>query len=140
MVQPFPATEASTAKRHATAPAAMARKLRIAVADDTRPMRTVLAAILRDEGHDVREAYDGLDLLAVVARFEPDVIITDLQMPRMNGLDVLRALRQRSSHARVILMTASAIADVRDAALSLGAAAILAKPFELEDLLTLIHP
>lgn len=138
MIQPFPTTEGTTRKRAlADAPS---RKLRVVVADDTPPMRTVLASILRDDGHDVREAPDGLELLAIAAWFEPDVIVTDFQMPRMSGLDVLHALRERGSRARVILMTASPVADVRGAAFSLGAVAVLSKPFDVVELMMLLPP
>ncbi|HEY1957233.1 MAG TPA: response regulator [Polyangiaceae bacterium] len=113
---------------------------RVAIADDTRGMRVVLSGILRDEGYDVREARDGADLLALVARFNPDVIVTDFRMPRMTGLDVLRVLREQSPRVRVILMTASPLEDVYGPALSLGAAAVLAKPFDLRDLLAAIDP
>src|SRR2546421_11968010 len=70
------------------------RKLRILVADDERDQVTTLAAILQDEGHEVREVYRGTEVLRMVRDFDPDVALIDIGMPGMSGYDVAREVRQ----------------------------------------------
>ena len=78
------------------------RSLRVLVADDERAIADSLEKILHHEGHDVRVAYDGAEVLKTARRFDPDVAILDIDMPELNGYDVARALRLR--HKEVVLV------------------------------------
>jgi len=69
---------------------------RILVVDDNRDSADCLAMLLRMTGHDVRAAYDGLEALESAAQFQPDVILLDVGMPRMNGYEAARRIRQQS--------------------------------------------
>lgn len=80
------------------------------------------------------EASDGLEALEAVERLEPSLIITDLKMPRMDGLTMLRRLRERGSGASVIILTAHGSFAYAQAALRLGAADYLLKPFRAAEL------
>ncbi len=138
MVDSFEPSESSTRSRHRVVPLAPVRRRRVALADDERNIREILESILSDEGYDVRTASDGLALLELVESFDPDVVLTDLSMPRMSGLEVLLALRERRSRARVVLMTAwPASNGQRDLH---GASAVLHKPFQIHDLLAALGP
>lgn len=125
--------ERSTRNGQRIVPAAPSRRTRVAVADDEKNLRDVLASILSAEGFDVRTASDGVGLMELVASFDPDVVLTDVSMPRMTGLEVARELRTRRSRARLLLMTAW---PAWDAAMeSAGASAVLQKPFDIAKLL-----
>ena len=80
------------------------RRLRIVVADDERDQVTTLAAILQDEGHEVREVYRGTEVLRMVRDFDPDVALIDIGMPGMSGYEVARELRQEFGKQRPLLI------------------------------------
>src|SRR5947207_7159458 len=76
------------------------RKLRILVVDDNRDSVITLAAVLRDEGHDVRAAYDGGQALAVAREFQPEAVLLDIAMPGgVSGWEVARQIRKASGDA-----------------------------------------
>jgi CheY-like chemotaxis protein/anti-sigma regulatory factor (Ser/Thr protein kinase) len=84
---------------------------RILVADDNRAVRDLLAAVLREEGHDVRTAADGAQAFDVAAQWSPDFVLLDVQMPKANGYAIARRLRVRfPSHAmRLVMMSGAGI-------------------------------
>ena len=130
-------SEPSTRNRHRIVPAASPRPTRVAVADDEKAIRELVAAVLAEEGYDVRTASDGRELLDLVATFEPDVVLTDVSMPRMTGIDVLRVLRERRSAVRVVLMTGwPSWENKRELS---GASALLCKPFDVGELLEAVN-
>ncbi len=77
---------------------------RILVADDNHDAAEALALQLQLAGHDVRAAHDGVEALAVAATFDPDIVLLDLGMPRMDGYEVAREFRQRPRRSRVTLI------------------------------------
>ena len=115
-------------------------KQRILVADDDPDMRALIASALRRGGYDVVEACDGMgaiDHIAPTARTRRDgfkAIVSDVFMPDLTGLDLLAALRCTRFETPVILMTAFGDEEVRAEARSLGATAVLDKPFNLDEL------
>lgn len=80
--------------------------MKVLIADDDRLVRTMLADLLGDLGHAVVLAENGEEALDVCAREAPDVLILDLLMPRLSGLDALHALRDRGVRAPAVLLTA----------------------------------
>nr|WP_244238184.1 response regulator [Corallococcus terminator] len=120
---------------------APARATRILVADDQSEMRTLIRKMLVRRGYEVVEASDGPDLVRVLidgltedeAR-APDLIITDVRMPGFTGLEVLARLRREQWDTPVILITAFGDAKLHSEAQRLGAAYVLDKPFELDEL------
>jgi DNA-binding response OmpR family regulator len=118
------------------------RKLRILVADDERDQVATLAAILQDEGHDVREVYRGTEVLRMVRDFDPDVALIDIGMPGMSGYDVARELRQEFGKQRPLLIAVTGWKQSSDRILArlAGFDFHLAKPFESKELLALIAP
>jgi CheY-like chemotaxis protein len=129
--------------RPAAQGAARARpRLRILVADDERDTVTTLAAILQDEGHEVREVYRGAEVLRLVQEFDPDVALIDIGMPGMTGYDVARELRQRYGKSRPMLIAVTGWKQSSDKILAklAGFDHHLAKPFDPQALLRLIEP
>lgn len=113
---------------------------RILLAEDDAELRVLLAAALRRRGFHVTAMPDGRRLLEVVEamRFDPsqapDAIVSDVNMPGASGLQILSRLRRADVRIPVVLITAYAEPEIRAEARRLGAAALLSKPFEIEQL------
>jgi DNA-binding NtrC family response regulator len=105
---------------------------RILIVDDESGIRSVLTRVLR-KTHDTREAADGLEALRVAAEFRPDVMICDLKMPEMDGLDVLRNIKAAESETVVVVLTAHGTVETAVEAMKLGAFDYLRKPFDIEE-------
>ena len=114
-----------------SAPAASSGKTRILVADDDRQMRRLVRMILERDGHEVAEAADGLDALDAIESGQCDLMILDLDMPRLDGIGVLEELRARvmTSSLPVIVLTARS-GEAEAQVLDLGAQDFLAKPVQ----------
>jgi two-component system response regulator PilR (NtrC family) len=107
---------------------------RILVVDDERSMRELLQIVLRREGHQVRLAEDGPAAVAELEREPVDVLISDIKMPGMSGVDVLREAKRLDPDIVGIMITAYASTDTAVEALRLGAYDYLTKPFDVEEL------
>ena len=103
---------------------------RILVVDDEANLRKVLAAILRKDGYEVSVAEDGEQALAEFEKNGADVIITDLVMPKLGGMDILHKVRSSRSAVPVIIITAHGTVDSAVEAIKLGAFDYITKPFE----------
>ena len=112
------------------------------IADDERDQVTTLAAILNDEGHDVREVYRGTEVLRMIAEFDPDVALVDIGMPGMTGYDVAREVREHYGKARPLLIAVTGWKKSSDRILAqlAGFDHHLPKPFESHQLLELLEP
>jgi two-component system alkaline phosphatase synthesis response regulator PhoP len=106
---------------------------KILVVDDERSILDLVAAYLRQEGYEVRAAMDGPSGLAEARTFQPDLIVLDIMLPRMDGIEVLTRLR-RESDAYVILLTAKSEETDKIVGLSVGADDYLTKPFSPREL------
>lgn len=115
--------------------------MNILVVDDSRTMRDLVSRELRKEGYDVETAEDGLDALEKIRCFPPAVIITDLNMPRMDGLALTKALRAQSDtkYVPIIFLTTESGEDLRPAARDAGATGWIVKPFEGTKLLAAVR-
>lgn len=118
----------------------------VCVIEDDADFRATLAEALRQEGYRVLEAADGARVIGQMDLFAHrhnvatvDLIITDQRMPGATGLELLTYLRDSDWAVRVILMSAYLNDDVRFEARRLGAAAILAKPFGLDQLMDTVR-
>ncbi|AKT36567.1 response regulator [Chondromyces crocatus] len=120
---------------------------RILVAEDDHEMRSLLALTLRSDGFEVIEARNGLEFMDQLTpwiggdlqKAPVDVIVSDIQMPCLTGLDVLAGLSAIRHCPPVVLMTAFGDASTHSSAASLGAVAVLDKPFELDELRALLY-
>ena len=113
--------------------------IRILVVDDEPGMRKSLADILLDEGYDVKLAEDGREAVDLCSRETFDVAIMDVQMPGLNGVEAFRQIRQHSPGARIILMSAFGVDDLKYQALDEGAIAFLDKPLDIDAVVHLIE-
>lgn len=111
---------------------------RILVADDEAALREFISRNLRARGFRVFEAGNGLEALGVWERSQPDLLILDVMMPRMDGLEVCRRVRG-SSTVPIIVLTALDAESDKVAALDLGADDYLTKPFGVEELLARVR-
>ncbi|MEW5852266.1 MAG: response regulator [Myxococcota bacterium] len=103
----------------------------VLIVEDDPDLRESLAGLLELEGFRTRQAADGLEGLHACKVCHPDVVVSDIRMPRKNGLDFLRDLRREVDHPPpVVLMTAYADVKPDDAARA-GAAELLAKPLDI---------
>ena len=110
----------------------------IMVVDDDPGVQEFLQLALETEGYETIVAQDGRDALEKLATAKPELIILDFMMPRMNGYDFAKLLRQQAPHAMPPLLVLTADGRAKDKGASIGAEAALAKPFDLIDLLETI--
>ncbi|HEY3234077.1 MAG TPA: sigma-54 dependent transcriptional regulator [Polyangiaceae bacterium] len=107
---------------------------RILVVDDEANARTALAELLRDEGYWIETAADGFKALPKLEEFAPDLLLTDLKMPGMDGIDLMRKAQEVEPETAVVVMTAYGAVDTAVAAMRQGAADYLTKPINIEEL------
>src|SRR5512139_2937343 len=105
------------------------------VVDDEKHQRESLQALLSDEGYRVAVAADGREALATAAAAKPEVVLTDLKMPGLSGIDVVKALQEGSLPPKVILVTAHGSVERAREAHQLGAFDYMSKPIVAEELL-----
>jgi two-component system response regulator MprA len=110
--------------------------MRVLVVDDEPGVRESVSSALRFAGHEVSVADDGVIALDLVRADPPDVIVLDVMMPRMDGLETCRTLRAEGHRLPVLMLTARDGAQNRTAGLAAGADDYLVKPFALPELLT----
>jgi DNA-binding NtrC family response regulator len=117
----------------------MAKKSSVLVVDDEDALRTVLSSELINEGYEVRSAADGDEAISELEKNAYDMVLLDIKMPRMNGFEVLKHLKQKHPKTKVVMLTG--FADLKNAIESkkLGADDFVSKPYDLVDLLTTIE-
>ena len=109
--------------------------MHILLVEDDRRIAYLVDEALRDAGHRVTAVHDGAQGLAVAERDAPDVVVLDLMLPSLDGLEVCRRLRQRGSGVAILMLTARDAVPDRVRGLDAGADDYLVKPFALEELL-----
>ena len=114
------------------APAADRRPPRILVVDDERSMRELLAIVLRREGYEVLLAENGRSAVDMLEREPVDLLISDIKMPDLSGVDVLRAAKKIDQDILGIMITAFASTETAVEAMRLGACDYLSKPFDVD--------
>ena len=116
----------------------MAEHPRILVVDDETQITRVLRTALSSHSYDIRVANDGEAALEIMKDWTPDLVITDLSMPRMNGLELTRRLRNLTS-APIIILTVRGEERIKVEALDAGADDYVTKPFGMEELLARVR-
>jgi DNA-binding response OmpR family regulator len=109
---------------------------RILVVEDDASLRRLLEMRLTIDGYTARTAEDGIEALAVLEEWTPDLVVADVMMPRLSGLSLCRAIRdsQRLAAIPVILLTARNFDDEIEAVVRLGGITFMSKPFDAEAL------
>lgn len=111
--------------------------MKILVVDDSSVMRKIVVRTLRQAGfggHDIEEAEDGADALAKIEADEPDLVLTDWNMPNMNGIELVRAMKDKSIGTPFAFITSEFTSEMKDQANEAGAVAFLTKPFTAESM------
>lgn len=110
--------------------------MRALVVDDTPVLRSLIRDVLVAKGYEVFEATDGVDAIAKFEAVGPDLLVTDLAMPYMNGIQLVAAVRSHPRFERtpILVVTSEAAEAVPDASFAAGANSFLEKPFSIEQL------
>jgi CheY-like chemotaxis protein len=113
---------------------------RILVVEDNELIRAEVATILALEGFDVVEAENGREALAYLSRARPDLILSDLMMPEMDGFAFLEAAHMNALWATIpfVVLSARGELEAAERALALGASRFLTKPVDVQDLLAIV--
>ena len=111
---------------------------RILIVDDEENMRRTLSDILRREGYDTTVAATGEEAVELCSKEGFDIVLMDVRMPGISGVEAFRRIRRNKEGVRVILMTAFDLDELKQAALDEGAIAFLPKPLDLEKTIDLI--
>jgi DNA-binding response OmpR family regulator len=109
------------------------------VVEDDKEIAQVLQRALRLEGYDVRLVGDGIAALDEVHAYLPDILVLDLGLPRMDGIDVARRLRKDSNDTPILMLTARDALDSRVEGLDVGADDYLVKPFDVPELVARVR-
>ena len=117
----------------------MTHRGRILIVDDEANARSALAELLREEGFHVETAADGFKALPKLDEFAPDLLLTDLQMPGLDGLELMRRAREGDREIAAVVMTAHGAVDTAVAAMRQGAADYLTKPINVDELIIVME-
>lgn len=104
---------------------------KVLVVDDQLGVRRLLFETFREDQHEVEMAGNGKEALQILEKFDPDLILMDMKMPGMNGIDTLRQIRSFNKEVGVIMMTAYGDAQNMEQARDLGVLYYMSKPFDL---------
>jgi two-component system, chemotaxis family, chemotaxis protein CheY len=115
--------------------------MKIVAVDDTRTLRELLSSALRGAGHEVIEAEDGQQGYERIVAHKPDAVVTDLNMPNLDGIGLTRAVRADASVAGtpIIILTTENGAEIKAEGRKAGATAWMVKPFDKEALLAFLE-
>ena len=117
------------------------RSPRILIVDDEAPLTALLVHTFENEGYQVSTARDGIDCMNKVASFRPDVIVMDIMMPKLDGVDTTRLIRRNRSYADTLIVALSARCDpsTRQQMEEAGANCFMRKPFAIAKLVTRVQ-
>jgi two-component system, OmpR family, response regulator len=113
--------------------------IRVLVVDDEQTLAEVVSMALRYEGWEVRTAGDGMGAVRTAREFRPDVVVLDVMLPDLNGLEVLRRLRAEAPELPVLFLTAKDAVEDRIAGLTAGGDDYVTKPFSLQEVVVRLH-
>lgn len=111
---------------------------RILVVDDHAPVRLALVRLLETEGHEVDQAADGMQALARFIAHPSDLVLMEVCIPQMNGLETCRQLRTRS-RVPILLLSANRDPSIQEQAQACGASTLLSKPLECRQLMAWVN-
>jgi two-component system, response regulator, stage 0 sporulation protein F len=106
---------------------------KVLVVDDQYGIRVLLTEILQKDGYQLYQAANGVQALKVVEEDSPDLVLLDMKIPGMDGLEILRRIKEKHEEIQVIMMTAYGELNLINEAMQLGAITHFAKPFDIDD-------
>lgn len=114
-------------------------KRKILIVDDQFGIRILLNEIFQKEGYKTYQAANGVQALDIVKNEEPELVILDMKIPGMDGLEILKRLKAKNKDIKVIIMTAYGELDMIQEAIDHGALTHFAKPFDIDDILEAVR-
>lgn len=114
------------------------KEIIIGIVDDKPTIRNLLEEFFQQEGFTVYTADDGKKAITLVQEFSPHILLMDLRMPDMNGVEALQEIKKMKPEQMVIMMTAYGEEDIVEQAINLGAHGYISKPFDLYELAKII--
>ncbi len=114
---------------------------RILIVEDEMPLSTLLTQTFEQEGHTVMTAGNGIECMNKMSTFRPDVVIMDIMMPKLDGVDTTRLIRRNRNYSHVVIVALSAKADdeTRQMMREAGANIFMRKPFAIGKLVTRVN-
>lgn len=109
-------------------------KGKVLIVDDQNGIRVLLVEVFSNEGYDTFQASNGKMALEIVRKESPDLVLLDMKIPGMDGLDILKHIKQIDTSIKVIMMTAYGELDMIKEATDLGAIMHFTKPFDIDEL------
>lgn len=113
--------------------------MRILVVEDEKNLNRIITEAMEDEGYSVDSCFNGADALDYALAAKYDVMILDIMMPKMDGLELVRRLRQGGNHTPVLFLTARDTVADRVEGLESGGDYYLTKPFDFKELIAVVH-
>ena len=113
--------------------------MKILLVEDTEQLNKALTTVLKRNSYVVDSAFDGEEALLFIEQYQYDLIILDIMLPKVNGLEVLKHIRESKNQTPVLLLTAKSTTEDKITGLDLGADDYLAKPFVIDELLARIR-
>lgn len=114
------------------------KRSKLLVVDDQMGVRRLLYEAFNDDDFEVRMAGSGLEAVEMVREYDPDLILLDMKMPGMNGLEALYHIKKFNSKAAVVMMTAYGELEIVSEAMKLGVNEYITKPFDINELKDLV--
>ncbi|MBL4953162.1 response regulator [Neobacillus sp. OS1-32] len=111
----------------------------ILIVDDQFGIRILLNEVLQKEGYKTFQAANGVQALDIVTKHAPDLVLLDMKIPGMDGIEILKRMKVIDPDIRVIIMTAYGELDMIQEAKDLGAITHFAKPFDIDDIRTAVR-
>lgn len=115
--------------------------LNILAIDDSLTIRTLVSQTLKNAGHNVEIAVDGNDGIRVFQEYETDIVVTDLNMPNLDGFGVIEKIRsgEKNNRVPIMILTTENSSDLKNRAREIGASGWITKPFNEDTLLSAIE-
>ncbi|WP_026695974.1 response regulator [Peribacillus kribbensis] len=107
---------------------------RVLIVDDQFGIRILLNEVLQREGYETFQAANGPQALDIVKKHPPDLVLLDMKIPGMDGIEILKRMKQIDKDIKIIIMTAYGELDMIQEARDLGALTHFAKPFDIDDI------
>ncbi|WP_050616618.1 response regulator [Bacillus testis] len=107
---------------------------KILIVDDQFGIRILLNEVLQKEGYETFQAANGVQALDIAEKYSPDLVLLDMKIPGMDGIEILKRMKAKDQGIAVIIMTAYGELDMIQKAKDLGAITHFAKPFDIDDI------
>ena len=112
---------------------------KVLIVDDQNGIRVMLSELLHSEGYSIYQAPNGRIALELIQQHQPDLVLLDMKIPGMSGLEILRQIKHKHPEIKVIMMTAYAELNMLNEARDLGALMHFTKPFDIDELKLAVH-